>query len=262
MILVLVGVLVFPAACRRDSEKERREEMVDVVARRAEQLLQDQQQNDQRIWLHEIEALRHEAGFWILVDRLRYSRDRWAVLKTIAFDSLNFQQPGRAAPLPWGVEERLLDGGWTRWDVHSWRQWIDELSEAGWSIDYFSLRLKSFSPPTPASDGVAAGVAALEVHAKRTLKGEEPAAKVEHHTLTGEITMSWGRPRTSEERIGPLVGLSVEDLRWRRSEGEQGFREVRRYAVGMPENREPVRITPMLLRDLDGDRRPEIILGG
>ena len=257
LLLLLPGVLG-GVGCRRDADRQKRE--LDLITQRARQLYLDQRQNDQRIWAHEVEALGYASSLASLVDALRLSADRMADLRKLSFGALEFRMPGRPEPLPWGVERAFFTGERTVWGSEQWQRWIDELRSGKTAIDYFSLKLTDFKPGRLETGGLDGAVVSLECHAKAP--GEGGHERFTYHVVKGTLSVIWDRPVEGGGQMGALGRVAVEDLRWDRFEGIPAFVQKRRYAVGDPGKRQAARLTPLLVKDLDGDQRCEIVLGG
>lgn len=257
MAAVILGMSVLGCDNRRSGDGAVE---TDPDARRARQLFLDQQQNDERIWRPEMEALNYEASLDALVDRVRGASNRLEELRTLSFGELRFRRPGPTRALGWGVEETPLEGSVVRWDQEEWNAWFDLLVDAQTTVHYFRLRLVRFLPGTKGTNWIDGAVVELECHAKQRPGGETGA--LISHAVNGELSITWDRPLDESEPVGRMARIEVESLRWRRTVGESGFRETRRYAIGEAGAHQPVRVTPVSVADLDGDHLPEIVLGG
>lgn len=230
------------------------------MVRGARQLYLDQQQNDQRIWRPEVEALAYQATLDDLVDRVRLSSQRLKELKQIRFGELQFRQRGPANDLAWGVTQAYLQGAPVSWDSEEWQGWFDRLAETKTTIHYFRLRLVKFRPGSADTNGLDMADVSIECHATTT-QATESGNTLTRHVLKGELAVTWDRPNNGSS-VGPIAKVVVESLRWRESNGDQAFEQKQRYAVGDPNKRQAVRITPVIVRDLNGDHLPDIVLGG
>ncbi len=243
-------------ACNRE-----REVPLDPVLVKARQVYLDQRVNDQRLWQSEMRAQAYEGALVSLVDTLRQTRERLPLLKKLPFDELRFQLPGEPSPLPWGLERVVFDGRLARWDMEAFHGWLDDLIEAKHTLDYFTLRLTAFEPGSLENDGLDEAVVELICHAKAP-RNENAEGGLDYHMLTGQLRFTWEQAAIGGSDIGKIQSIAVEDLEWRRATGTPGFVQKRRYAVGDPEQRQAVRIAPIIVKDLNGDTLPEIILGG
>ena len=241
--------------------KKRTREEEDPIVQGARQLYLDQQQNDQRIWRPEIEALAYQASLDDLVDRVRMSSQRLTELKRLTFGELQFRQLGPANDLAWSVTQAYLQGNPISWESSDWKTWIEKLAESKTVIQYFRLRLVEFKPGSSETNDLDSAKVSIECHATSAdSKGEDTI--LARHMLKGELAVTWDRPNEAAKPVGPIARIVVENLRWRTLAEGEAFEQKQRYAVGDPNKRQAARISPVIVRDFNGDLLPDIILGG
>lgn len=253
--LLTLGLLLSVGCKKRPHEEE------DPIVRGARQLYLDQQQNDQHIWRSEIEALGYQASLDRLVDSVRMSSQRLSELKRLSFGELQFRELGPANNLAWGVKQAYHQGTPVSWESSDWQAWIDELAESKTAIHYFRLQLVEFKPGSTETNGLDSANVSIECHAT-SAKTVNTDTIVTRHMLKGELAVDWDRPSGAAQSVGPIARIVVENLRWRTLAEGEAFEQKQRYAVGDPNKRQAVRISPVIVRDFNGDLLPDIILGG
>lgn len=255
--LLILGLLASAGCKKRVREEE------DPIVRGARQLYLDQQQNDQRIWRPEIEALAYQTSLDGIVDRIRRSSQRLSELKRLDFFELQFPRLGPANDLAWGVKQKQAyrQGALVSWETSDWQTWINKLAESKTTIQYFRLKLVDFEPGNDETNGLDSAEVSVECHAT-SANTEGADTMVTRHMLKGDLRITWDMPSQGTRPIGRIASIVVESLRWRTLRGNEAFEQKQRYAIGDPDKRQAVRISPVIVKDFNGDLLPDILLGG
>ena len=247
------------SGCKRtDTEKPGPE--LDPVTRQAQQLRNEQRQNDDILWSKEVRALAYANALHKTVDDFRDSRSRLSVLQRLTFGALRFRPPlGPTESLGGGVERHHFRGSLLSWSQQDWRQWVVNLSKMPVKLEYFSLKLLEFEP---ASDVIPRDktLVELECHG-RSFTGQGDAQKVVYHVWRGELALTW-EPSAEPLGTGVINTITVMSMEWLQRSGAPMFEPKLRYAIGKADVKQAVRITPVVVTDLDGDHRQDILLAG
>ncbi len=207
------------------------------------------------VWRAELLAQQHGRVFEDLWDALNRSTNRLAA--AAAFPLERVVLPVFAAPetLPHGI--RL----WTPVPAHpgrelpasEWRDWLHARAAEGWALEQLEFRHHRF---TPATNGQPArSDFGFRAHLTRRA-GADPAAET-RAALEGDLQVVWsaGAGQDSPPRVQQA---DAHRLRLSMRTGPPGFVELLNEPVSPPPRSHF--IDPLILHDLDGDGRPEVIL--
>jgi enediyne biosynthesis protein E4 len=201
-------------------------------------------------WRAETEAQSHEELFIQLWDRLRTEADPIAVLAALPFRRLEIPVALESRPHDPGVQ--VLESGKAR-DVRDHGQWVRMLegwAGDGWRLEGSEWRMPRFQPADGARPARSGHVAEF------FLRRIEPPNR---RHLVVEFDVTWGSGTNPEDAAVP-DGIVVTGIHGTGSALPPRFERVAADRV------DPVRgfsqSDPLIVRDLDGDGRDEIVLLG
>ena len=196
---------------------------------------------DKTLWSPEVLAQKHEEVFVDLWDSLRNSKQQLAVLGQFPLDRIEVAPLGTATALEFGISERKLAGEKIEWTAEQFRQWLSDLSKDGYVLHESEWHHGKFEP---AKEGGHRSVFSVGYHLTR---GDQRLA------AKGHLHVQW--KAAADQQARPSVeSIRVSDLVIRQRSGKSAFEEVNLGAG------ETVRAMPLLVYDLNGDGRSEIVL--
>jgi len=195
----------------------------------------------------EAEAQRHEAVVLRLWDALRDGRDPQEMLGAVEFESLEVLLPGESVALGDGVHWQPADTNRLTWNQSEWRSRLAAWRSGGWRLEGSEWRHTRFQPDTNGA------LSRFEVEFHLAT----PAAE-RRRIARGVLEVRW-RPAEPADEPVPLT-VKVAGMEWL-TRGLDPRYELAAHEVIAPENGN-IFIDPLLVADLDGDGRDEIILAG
>ncbi|MFN0069259.1 MAG: CRTAC1 family protein [Limisphaerales bacterium] len=204
---------------------------------------------DRSVWAAELEADRHEAPFNGLWDSLRRSADPLELLSRFPFGVLTLGQAGPAQRLSHDIRLHRFAGSGTTVAPAEWRRRIAAWRHEGWRLDGSEWRHVRFEPAT---NGPARSVFTVELHL------EQPSA-LRRAIVRGRLRVEWAALATASDPPFPQSITADETVIYERAGPPLFEPAVRETVVPDPGS---ISIDPLILRDLDGDGRDEIILAG
>ncbi|MBL9175070.1 MAG: CRTAC1 family protein [Verrucomicrobiales bacterium] len=223
-------------------------EAAEAAARAYLALEAREQEVDRTLWAPEISAERYEDEINRLWDALNAATHRWEILA--AYPILEYRIPELAAPTsrPHGISRRIQASGHPRvWDSPSWRAWCREMAQGGWTLEGTHWALVGHRGRTNASP------AESTVRLSARLLN---AAQDRRVSLQAVVLIDWAPEESPTPMATSATVVSVELLD---RTGPAPF--LRWFGVDLPEGG-GVFNDPLLVRDLNGDGRPEILLVG
>lgn len=202
---------------------------------------------DETIWAKE--RLAEECGrtledFW---DRLNHSTNKMAEVSSLEFESVRLPKWQAPRSLPHDIFEREPSAGGSELSFSDWRGLRDKMVEAGWQLEQCEFRQNSFE--TEPSGTPLASVFYFSAHLLNS-------AAAERAVLEGDLHVHWSKSLGQGELIA-IKGIDASRVTLKTRNGRPPFRRV------LEERLNPVGDShasdPMLVYDLDGDGRPEII---
>jgi len=202
------------------------------------------------VWAPETDAEVHEELFIQLWDALRNTADPVPVLGALPFDSIELPELLDAGFHDVGIRHRTAGSG-RRTLAHA--EWIRQLGrwrDDGWRLDGSEWRMPRFNPAMnglPIRSGHTVEFHLLHVPDGRRVQ------------LAVDLDVAW--TKESSPGAGPVPSrLSVRTVSWLESDLPPRFELAARDVVTPP--RGAATVDPLIVRDLDGDGRDEIILLG
>lgn len=210
---------------------------------------------DRTVWAAERLAQRCGQVFEDLWDRLNQTTNQLADLA--AFDAGKVVLPAFGAPaeLPHGI--RLFEPGETphgsELDGHAWKAWLVARAAEGWALNQVEFRHNKFS----VDDTGRPAESRFSIRAHLTRRHGNGAAGEERAALEGDLRVIWAPGQNGEEP--PVIRFTdASRLTLKTRAGPAAFVETLAAVVRPPERSHF--IDPLILHDLDGDGRPEILL--
>lgn len=230
----------------------------------AEQIARDQRVNDIHIWAREVTALEYEAVIAQFVDEFRRRKDRLAVLAQLPFREIRMSEPRESGLLSFQIHSLNIsepaEGSEQRWNTATWQSFLERLKSEGFEADFFRAEVTDFHPATPGSGGDV-----TTLHVEGHLKSEPTEAAPERPTryavIRGSVAATW-EPSVPKKLPSTISSIRVLDLELLYRDLPPFFGRPRLISVGSPDTLDAVRVTPVIVEDLDGDFLPEIVLGG
>ncbi|MBE7504487.1 MAG: CRTAC1 family protein [Verrucomicrobiales bacterium] len=261
LLLALLGAVAWGAWWwRRPADVPDRRAQLAAAERLLPQLLaleERERRAAETVWVPEYLAQRCGRVIEQLWDGIHAASNRWVPLRAVAF--LEILLPRWADPelLPHGI--RLLqpradtgngppDSGGQAWSNAAWSDWLRGLEAAGWRLDQVEFRHERFE--VDENGHPRRSEFAVRAHLTRH-KPESRAA------LEGRLGVEWVPSGSNGEPPG-LGRLDARRFTLALRDGPPGFRRVLHETI-----RPPARthfIDPLILHDLSGDGRPEIVL--
>jgi hypothetical protein len=211
---------------------------------------------DETVWADEVLAGAYERTLVDLWDALLDADRRDApeakrdVLAGVPFESLEVGDPEQAESLDHGIERATLSADPRTLDPEAWQQWTRALFDRGLRLVQSEWHHARFHPPIgslPARSGVAMALHLTDERGERRL------------VVEGELDVIWAEER--DDRGNPVPrSIDATNLRLWSRRGPPVFERILTYR--WPEHRTPSRLHPLLLYDLDGDGRSEIVAIG
>jgi len=210
---------------------------------------------DRTVWATERLAQRCGRVFEDLWDYLHQATNKLAALA--AFDAGSVVMPlfGRPTELPHGIRFFVPDETprGTQLGGDEWKAWLAARVAGGWELDQVEFRHNQFvvdiaGRPSESRFG-------FRAHLTRRF-GNEPANEV-RAALEGQLRVVWS-PGQNEEEPPAIRFTDARELTLKTRAGPPAFVETLAAVVRPPERSHF--IDPLVLHDLDGDGRPELLL--
>jgi enediyne biosynthesis protein E4 len=250
-LLLCVGLLFFPS--RRESGSSVRprgtagslsQEMVGKLIT----LETKEKQISETVWAKELLAEQCGSVFEQLWDSLIVSTNRFSTLASFHAGEIitpNYM-PSRA--IAHGIELRALTPGGQNRTIEEWRNFLAERESQGWQIDATEFRHNRFETDDSGRPKRSYFYGAAHLTNNR---------HSERAVLEGNLIVDWAIEQ-SEDRMPIVKRVDASHLALKSRRGEPAFQPIMLEQVKPPEK--SYFIDPLILYDLDGDGRSEIIL--
>ncbi len=213
-------------------------------------------QVDQTVWAKEWLAERCGHVFERLWDAVNATTNKLETIAQFSVGSIAFPQFQPAEPIGHGIQlyapasagEANTSQPGADLPPAAWREWLGARAREGWQLDQLEFRHNRF-------DLDASGRPSRSVFAFRALVTR--AAPETRAALEGDLVVDWA-PATGADDPPTVRHVDAQRLTLTTRAGPPAFREVLLDVVQPPEKSHF--IDPLILHDLDGDGRPEIIL--
>ena len=222
-----------------------KEALPEELQQRIQTVVQEREQLDRTVWKEETAAQQVEAVFTDLWDELRGAKDKFAPLAEFGFSSLALPEPQSKRTLEWDIIDRRLELSADAKSMNpaEWKAWLAarkaedwELIESEWHQETFAFREGSDE---------ATSLFRFTIHAQN---------KTRRVILRGELKVEWLKAESTQDlRVGELT---IDSLRILERTGAAPF--VPKLEIAL--NEKGAALHPVLVKDLNGDGLPEIIL--
>jgi enediyne biosynthesis protein E4 len=217
---------------------------------RLSQLEAREREWNRTIWAQEIIGQDCGRVFDDLWDAINASTNKLAVVAAFPVGEVMLGRWGDPEQFRHGIERRASAGPGPVLGQEEWRQFADGIQTAGWELGEVELRHNRFELDADAQPARST----VYVAAQLTRRDQETRA-----ILEGELLVEW---KPVSERLEPAVvrRIDASRLELRTRAGAVPFRETVVDRIDPP--RHALSIDPLLVYDLNGNGRMEIILAG
>lgn len=210
---------------------------------------------DQTVWRLEQLAQRHGRVFEDLWEALNRATQRLAVLADFEPEQVVLPTYTVHEELPHGI--RLWtpspDSPGLELDASAWRAWVRARIAEGWELERLEFRHNRF---TPATNGQPAR-SDFGFRAHLTRPAAASAGTESRAALEGELQVVWSA-ESADEAPPRVRRADARRVRLAMRAAPPAFAEVLNESVTPPPRSHF--IDPLILHDLDGDGRPEVLL--
>ncbi|MEC7769190.1 MAG: CRTAC1 family protein [Acidobacteriota bacterium] len=214
----------------------------------AQPFLAARAQLDQTVWSPEVLAQHYEQRFVQLWDELLQGDDHYNALGSFPFSTLSFGGLTGRESLDLGIQRTTYSGASHNLSPDDWRAVLDQFQSEGYEIEQTEWHHSSFEPPE-AGRAAHSEVSAV-IHAVR----ENPPHRV---IVQATLAVTWS-PRVDAQDV-PIPGdIEVANLEILERYAPPAFQKV--FQVASTDTSRLLQ--PLLVQDLNGDGRSEIILAG
>jgi hypothetical protein len=207
-----------------------------------------EQEMDQTLWAPERLAQHCGLVFDQLWDSINAATNRIETVRGFQFEELWVAEYRPAQQLRQRIAVWEPSEGRSLWRADHWRQFLDQQQRDGWQLAQIELRHNRFETTTNGLPKQSAFY--FSAHLINALRNARAA-------LEGDLLVEWAPARQREEPPG-VRRIDATRVKIRIRHGEPGFRPLLVEELSPP--RGSYFIDPLILHDLDGDGRSEIIL--
>ncbi len=214
-------------------------------------LTQRRKELDESLWRPEVLAQRSEQIIIQLWDDLRKADNPMNVLAAIPFESISVGIPLATENLDLGIQRTRLDLPSQKLTPSNWRERLGVLQKGGMRLVQSEWHHASF---TPHADGRHESIVRVELHALDNTR---------RYVVRGELAIQWSNQRDKRGHLTPanIECRNVQIIERDRSGMFQKLLTVDGSEAGHTSDRRQT-VQPLMLRDLNGDRLVDVVLGG
>jgi hypothetical protein len=204
---------------------------------------------DRTYWAKEILSEQCGRTFEALWDSVNASTNKLSVLAGFRFGYLLLPQFGPLQDLPHGIELRAGTGPGRVLSPGQWRETVEKFQREGWQLDNLEFRHNAFDTDTNGQPSQSRFYFAARL--------TNPAGPV-RAMLEGDLAVDWATNQPGQEPAF-VSRIDASHLQLETRAGEPPFERILNEKI-TPRDR--LFIDPLIVYDLDGDGRSEIILAG
>ncbi len=225
-----------------------------AVRAQVDRMEEQRRELDQSLWTEEELAQAHEQAFVALWDEQRSAADKWVPFEKFAFEQLVLGRPKPGARHDASIELVEYEPGGETLTPAAWRAALGSLRASGVQLEETEWHQERFTAKgeggTPYSE--------LNFHMHARDAGRR-------YLLRGKIGVSWTAQKDAAGHPKP-GRITLMQARLMNRPGEAPFRTWARLDPGkdnpLAKAAAGAYVEPLLVRDLDGDQLPDILLPG
>ncbi|MBK1875450.1 CRTAC1 family protein [Pelagicoccus mobilis] len=206
-------------------------------------LINDRKEKEMSTWRQESLAQEHEEVFIRLWDDLRNSSEPISVLQTFPFNTLKLGELSTPAPLNHGITSQTIGQAERSLPQKHWSGWLGQLQELGYSLYQSEWHHKKFDEKP---SGQNESIFSFSLHV------EHQASQL-RLIADGRIKVVWLKEKNKDGIYVPDT-IEVTELEILQRQGLPLFKRLGAFDIA------PQKRGPILVHDLNGDGRSEIIL--
>lgn len=205
-------------------------------------LIQSEAEEAGKYWGPELISEPYRKDIDALWDRINRSTNKLETLGSASVGELRMPILSPPIAMPWAISMTTPTGGDRPFTSVAWRAWLHERISEGWELAQCEFRANGFLPgQNPAITYYVSG----HLINRRT---------EERVIVEGTVNLFWG----GEPAHPQLQKVDASNVQLRRRTGPPPFQQILDEEVAPPEG--SYFIDPLIVWDLAGDRRSEIIL--
>ena len=226
----------------------------DNQVRTARELVQIRQEHDRTVWSPEVEAQFHEDTFVKLWDGLIHQSDKFAVLRGFEFDQLILPTAASSRQLDHGIELKTPSGSKRTIDRDAFLRLLNKYEQMEYKIIETEWHHSAFDPA--AGDTPARSTVAVLMHVTH-----DPSQR--RMVVRGDLKIQW-QPSSKEQKSKVPEIIDASGLKIYQRQGQPAFQQqmVQTYQCDGSGKTAPTTIHPVIVRDLNQDGLPEVVIGG
>ena len=253
--LFIAGVLLFLVVClclmrfaRTPQPWERADPRSQLATGSGAWLEAREKEANNTIWAKEMLAQMCARRFEVFWDSVNASTNKLSLIAGFPSSEIVLGLWGAPETLPHGIELRQAVGSGPTLSPSQWRQWVEQLGHDGWQLDNIEFRHNRFDTNERGQP--------RQSHFYFAARLTNPA-RPERAILEGDLVVDWAAEQPNEE-LPSVKRIDATHLKLKTRFGEPFFQPILRENI-RPRGKS-VFIDPLILYDLDGDGRSEIIL--
>ncbi|MBI4664227.1 MAG: CRTAC1 family protein [Verrucomicrobia bacterium] len=253
VLLIIVGGVWLWGSARRNASRTGEipgggGASVQELAARLGALETKERDADQSIWAKERLAQRCGLIVEQLWDLLNVATNKLDVFRAVPFDELTVAEYRERESIGHAIEVLMPGPSHTLWTPAMWQRYLDERQRDGWRLAQAEFRHNRFEVDSAGQPKRSTFY--FSAHLASAIRDQRAS-------LEGDLTVDWTPGKTGEELPG-IRRLDATRLSLRIRPGEAAFRPALFEEITPPKG--SFFIDPLILYDLDGDGRSEIIL--
>ena len=220
------------------------------IARDAAALEVRERRIEETVWAPDLPAQAAGRVFEALWDGLNAATDKWAVVEAFACPRLIVPVFKATEALPHGIERRAPSGDGRELSAPAWKDFLAGTRAAGWRLASVEFRHHGYTPARAGN-----GAVSQFTFAANLIREPTPGRA----SLGGELVVNWALAAPGATDAPPVVErIDARGVSLLVRAGGPVFETVLDEQV-VPPPKSPF-IDPLIVRDLDGDGRAELIL--
>lgn len=216
-----------------------------IASEDASQLFEERSKLQQTVWEQEMAAQEYESFFIELWDSLRNDGDAMLSFQNAKFGSIKFGNLVHEGTMDHGIEVFHMSEEYSSKTYAEWMEWLNALREEGFEFYQSEWHHKRFGYN---EDGTGKSKVSFSLHV-------ENAGLKKRYQLDGMLDVVW-QPAQNAAGIYEPELIKVSSLSFLERQGPPLFVKLGAFDIA------PKKRGPILVYDLNGDGRSEIVLAG